>query len=217
MQKAATGLQNSNGLQRPVLIHCIITRPAFLFASSPRSLLASVCLSGLGLVALITTLRDEHPAHAWAGVGSASSWCNRHGAVQSRPDPNIEPNVYIWASPSTVGLRPPCISSASIRSCLWSRGSILQGETSRISATMLLQRLAVALAAGLAVGASARVVEVSKKRDVPVSHVLHERQLDHWSHSWEKRAKVPSSALLPMRIGLKQSNIERGRGMLAEM
>jgi tripeptidyl-peptidase-1 len=81
---------------------------------------------------------------------------------------------------------------------------------------MLFQRLALALAAGLAIGAFARDVDVSKKREVPVSHILHERQLDHWSRSWEKRGKVPASALLPMRIGLRQSNIEQGRSMLAE-
>lgn len=82
---------------------------------------------------------------------------------------------------------------------------------------MLFQRLAAALVAALAIGADAGVVGVSKKRDVPASHILHERQLDHWAHSWHKRAKVPAAALLPMRIGLRQSNIELGRSMLAEM
>ena len=81
---------------------------------------------------------------------------------------------------------------------------------------MLFQRLAIALATGLAIGASAQHAGVSKKRDVPATHILHERQLDHWSWTWQKRDRVPESALLPMRIGLRQSNLEQGRSMLAE-
>ncbi|KAB5513198.1 putative Tripeptidyl-peptidase sed1 [Coniochaeta sp. 2T2.1] len=81
---------------------------------------------------------------------------------------------------------------------------------------MLFQRLAVALATGLVIGASARDNQVSGKQDVPASHIVHERQLDHWAERWEKRDRVPESALLPMRIGLRQSNLEQGRSMLAE-
>lgn len=81
---------------------------------------------------------------------------------------------------------------------------------------MLLQRLAIALATGLAVGASAQDVHVSTKRELPATHILHERQMDHWARTWEKRDRVPESALLPMRIGLRQSNIEQGRSMLSE-
>ena len=81
---------------------------------------------------------------------------------------------------------------------------------------MLLQRLAVAVATGLAIGVCARDVHISGKRDVPASHIVHERQLDHWAERWEKRDRVPESALLPMRIGLRQLNLEQGRSMLAE-
>jgi tripeptidyl-peptidase-1 len=80
---------------------------------------------------------------------------------------------------------------------------------------MLFQRLTIALATGLAIGVSAS--DISVKREIPSSHVVHERQMEHWALSWTKRSKVPDSALLPMRIGLKQSNLEQGRSLLAEM
>jgi tripeptidyl-peptidase-1 len=56
-----------------------------------------------------------------------------------------------------------------------------------------------------------------KKREVPGSYRLHERHLPHWSTQWTKRAKVPSTEVLPMRIGLKQSNLEAGREKLYDM
>jgi tripeptidyl-peptidase-1 len=76
---------------------------------------------------------------------------------------------------------------------------------------MLPQIFVAALASGLALASPL------KKREVPGSHVLHERHLPHWSSQWTKRAKVPSTEILPMRIGLKQSNIEAGREKLLEM
>lgn len=41
---------------------------------------------------------------------------------------------------------------------------------------------------------------------VPVNHVLHEKR-DEPSVFWVKRDRVAKDALLPMRIGLKQSNL----------
>lgn len=55
------------------------------------------------------------------------------------------------------------------------------------------------------------------KRSVPSSHVVHERQLPQWSQKWKRGAKVPKDALLPMRIGLKQRNLEHGAELLGEM
>jgi tripeptidyl-peptidase-1 len=78
---------------------------------------------------------------------------------------------------------------------------------------MLFQHLAVAL---LAIGVSASDVTVLK-REVPSTHVVHERQMEHWALSWVKKRKVRDSALLPMRIGLKQSNLDHGRDLLMEM
>jgi tripeptidyl-peptidase-1 len=76
---------------------------------------------------------------------------------------------------------------------------------------MLPQILLAALATGLALASPL------KKREVPGTHKLHERHLDHWSAQWTKRAKVPSKEMLPMRIGLKQSNLDAGRDRLYEM
>lgn len=55
------------------------------------------------------------------------------------------------------------------------------------------------------------------KRVVPETHVLHERQLPQWINKWKRGAKVPREALLPMRIGLKQRNLEEGAKMLRDM
>jgi tripeptidyl-peptidase-1 len=76
---------------------------------------------------------------------------------------------------------------------------------------MLPQILLAALAAGLAVASPL------KRREVPDSHRLHERHLSHWSERWVKRSKVPSTAMLPMRVGLRQSNLDAGRERLYEM
>jgi len=76
---------------------------------------------------------------------------------------------------------------------------------------MLPQVLLAALAAGLALASPL------KRREVPDTHRLHERHLPHWSARWTKRSKVPSTEMLPMRIGLKQSNLEAGAERLYEM
>lgn len=52
------------------------------------------------------------------------------------------------------------------------------------------------------------------KRTIPDTHVLHERQLPQWSQNWKRGAKVGRDALLPMRIGLKQRNLEEGAELL---
>ena len=40
-------------------------------------------------------------------------------------------------------------------------------------------------------------------------HVVHERR-SAAPHGWTKRSQVPSNAVLPMRIALKQNNLDRG-------
>jgi len=84
---------------------------------------------------------------------------------------------------------------------------------------MLFRYLAAALAGGLAIDAVvASAVGVGlKKREVPATHVLHERQMPHWSRTWNKKEKLRADALLPMRIGLKQSNLGAGHDLLMEM
>ncbi|KAM7215665.1 alkaline serine protease [Rhypophila decipiens] len=58
--------------------------------------------------------------------------------------------------------------------------------------------------------------KVPKKRHVPSTHALHERGLPHWGNTWEKTEKVPTGAMLPMRIGLRQSNVDVGHEMLMD-
>ena len=47
-------------------------------------------------------------------------------------------------------------------------------------------------------------------------HVQHERR-DELSSVWIKRDAVEPERLLPMRIGLTQSNLDRGHDLLMEM
>lgn len=60
------------------------------------------------------------------------------------------------------------------------------------------------------------VRSILSKREIPDTHILHERQMDHWKHTWQKKGKVKSSVLLPMRIGLRQNNLEEGHELLME-
>lgn len=78
---------------------------------------------------------------------------------------------------------------------------------------MLLTQLAAVLATSLVLGTSAGPVPPSK-RQVPATHVLHERHQPHHTAHWSKRSKVPSSALLPVRIGLTQGNLDAGHDRL---
>ncbi|CAG8978104.1 hypothetical protein HYALB_00000777 [Hymenoscyphus albidus] len=55
------------------------------------------------------------------------------------------------------------------------------------------------------------------KRVAPPSHSLHERHLPQISRKWVKRSKVPDTQILPMRIGLKQHNLEAGHEKLMDI
>ncbi|CAK7204234.1 hypothetical protein SEUCBS139899_006989 [Sporothrix eucalyptigena] len=54
----------------------------------------------------------------------------------------------------------------------------------------------------------------STKRVIPDTHTLHERQPHTWARRWERTKRAPSDATLPMRIGLKQNNIDDGHERL---
>ncbi|RDW62407.1 hypothetical protein BP6252_11840 [Coleophoma cylindrospora] len=86
---------------------------------------------------------------------------------------------------------------------------------------MHLHSLVVALAGGLILEAFASPLSqhtrAPGKRDVPSSHILHERHLPHWSKQWTKRSKVPDHQVLPMRIGLQQHNLEAGHDKLMDI
>ncbi|KAG4436952.1 hypothetical protein IFR05_007565 [Cadophora sp. M221] len=66
---------------------------------------------------------------------------------------------------------------------------------------------------GLAFGIAA----TAQSAAVPKSHVLHEKRDATSSHQWVKREQISSSAILPMRIGLKQQNLENGRDYLMDI
>jgi tripeptidyl-peptidase-1 len=56
-----------------------------------------------------------------------------------------------------------------------------------------------------------------RRREVPNTHALHERHTPHMAQQWSKQGKLSSTTVLPMRIGLKQSNLDIGHDRLMEM
>jgi tripeptidyl-peptidase I len=85
---------------------------------------------------------------------------------------------------------------------------------------MLLRTLVAALSLGITLKGLASPLLHSdslKKREVPNSHAVHERHTPRMTQRWAKQEKLPSTAVLPMRIGLKQSNLDMGRNLLMEM
>jgi tripeptidyl-peptidase-1 len=51
----------------------------------------------------------------------------------------------------------------------------------------------------------------------PAGHALHERRAEHLVNKWEKRDAHPAKAILPVRIGLTQRNLDRGYELLMEV
>lgn len=90
---------------------------------------------------------------------------------------------------------------------------------------MLFRQLLVVATSGIAIGTVASPLAGSgrdglntiSKREVPSTHGLHERQAAHWGRQWAKRDRVDPRALLPMRIGLVQRNLEAGARHLKTM
>ncbi|KAH8897407.1 subtilisin-like protein [Thozetella sp. PMI_491] len=84
---------------------------------------------------------------------------------------------------------------------------------------MLFRSLVAAFGLGLAIEVVASPLlnvnaNAIAKREVPSTHVLHERHAEHMSKYWTKRSQVPRDMKLPMRIGLTQSNLDAGRDRL---
>jgi tripeptidyl-peptidase-1 len=50
----------------------------------------------------------------------------------------------------------------------------------------------------------------------PIKHVLHEERTI-LSRDWTKGARIEKSAVIPMRIGLTQTNLEKGYHYLMEV
>lgn len=71
---------------------------------------------------------------------------------------------------------------------------------------MLLRQVCVAVAIAALAGAA----------PAPIKHVLHEKR-DRQSLDWVKGARVERDAVLPIRIGLTQNNLERGYDLLMDV
>jgi len=48
------------------------------------------------------------------------------------------------------------------------------------------------------------------------SHVVHEKR-DSSPSQWMRRDRIPSNAILPMRVGLKQNNLDKGYELLMDV
>jgi tripeptidyl-peptidase-1 len=48
------------------------------------------------------------------------------------------------------------------------------------------------------------------------AHVVHESRI-HEPKNWVRKERLQSEAILPMRIGLKQSNLKNGHDLLLEV
>ena len=84
---------------------------------------------------------------------------------------------------------------------------------------MLFRKISVAVAGSLlAMGTAAEPLDQwVKKRAVPPSHSLHERHHEIVGTQWQKRERLSADRNLPMRIGLKQFNIQDGHEKLMDM
>lgn len=50
----------------------------------------------------------------------------------------------------------------------------------------------------------------------PSSHVVHEKR-DAPLHEWKRAARLEQDAIIPMRIGLTQTNLENGYDLLMDV
>ncbi|TVY55396.1 Aorsin, partial [Lachnellula suecica] len=82
--------------------------------------------------------------------------------------------------------------------------------TSRIRWILTAKMLLPSFLVLLALSVSARSAAV------PNTHVVHEKR-EVTSRQWVKRGKLSSSAVLPMRIGLKQQNLHLGHDLLMDV
>lgn len=75
-----------------------------------------------------------------------------------------------------------------------------------IPVVMFVRQICVALAIAALTGAAPSTVK----------HVLHEKR-DKRAYDWVKGDRVHSDAVLPVRIGLSQNNLEKGYDYLMEV
>ncbi|KAI1106426.1 subtilisin-like protein [Jackrogersella minutella] len=55
------------------------------------------------------------------------------------------------------------------------------------------------------------------KRSIPDTHIQHEKRTALQARSWKKGERAIPEAILPMRIGLKQQNLQSGHGLLMDI
>jgi tripeptidyl-peptidase-1 len=55
------------------------------------------------------------------------------------------------------------------------------------------------------------------RRRIPASHVVHERHEPRHTDGWTRSERADPVAILPMRIGLKQRNVDLGHKLLMNM
>lgn len=78
-------------------------------------------------------------------------------------------------------------------------------ERALISLIMRLSTFVIAVCFGGAIAVPA-----------PASHVLHEKR-DGLHTKWQKRERLDKKAVLPMRVGLKQSNLHNAEELLMDV
>jgi len=69
---------------------------------------------------------------------------------------------------------------------------------------------------GLKIIAVAAIAALSNAAPAPIKHVLHEKRQTP-SSDCVKVARIEGTAILPMRVGLTQSNLDKGHDLLMEV
>ncbi|ORY56843.1 alkaline serine protease [Pseudomassariella vexata] len=59
--------------------------------------------------------------------------------------------------------------------------------------------------------------EIPAKRTIPGSHIQHEKRTEEQGRRWVKFSQAQHDAKLPMRIGLKQRNLQEGHDLLMDI
>lgn len=98
-----------------------------------------------------------------------------------------------------------CIYSVGCPSCIVA--AIYLCITVLLYTTMLFRQLCAILAAAA----------LSDAAPAPVKHVLHERREESSMLDWVKGDRVENNAILPVRIGLTQNNLEQGYDYLMDV
>jgi tripeptidyl-peptidase-1 len=68
----------------------------------------------------------------------------------------------------------------------------------------------------LRIVAVAAIAALSNAAPASMKHVMHEKRQNP-SSDWIKVARIEGTAILPMRIGLTQSNLDKGHDLLMEV